>query len=131
MPTSRKSPARPSRPRQPKRRFDPNTFLAQAGIGRTVLRYGPKQSIFSQGELADAVFYIQEGKARISVVSKQGKEATIALLGPGDFMGEGCIAGHQPHRLETATAIIDCFVLKIKKSEMLRTLHAEHGFSDL
>jgi CRP/FNR family cyclic AMP-dependent transcriptional regulator len=131
MPTPRKPPTRPSRPRIAKRRFDPKTFLAQVGIGRTVHRYGPKQAIFSQGELADAVFYLQEGKARISVVSKQGKEATIALLGQGDFMGEGCIAGHQPHRLETATAITDCSVLKIEKSEMLRTLHAEHGFSDL
>jgi len=77
------------------------------------------------------VFYIQKGRVRLSVVSKQGKEATISLLGPGDFLGEGCIAADQPVRMATATAITDCSVLKLEKSEMLRTLHGEHGFSDM
>ena len=111
--------------------FDPQTFLAESGIGRTVHRYSPKQAIFSQAERADAVFYIQDGRVRLSVLSKQGKEATIALLGPGEFLGEGCIASDQPVRLATATAITDCAVMRIERIEMLRALHAEHGFSDL
>jgi len=105
--------------------------LTQAGIGRTVHHYSPKQTIFSQGERAEAVFYIQAGRVRLSVLSDQGKEATIALLSSGDFLGQGCIASDQPIRLATATAITDCSALKIKRSEMLRTLHLEHGFSDL
>jgi len=105
--------------------------LTQAGIGRTVHHYSPKQTIFSQGERAEAVFYIQAGRVRLSVLSDQGREATIALLSSGDFLGQGCIASDQPIRLATATAITDCSALKIKRSEMLRTLHLEHGFSDL
>jgi CRP-like cAMP-binding protein len=77
------------------------------------------------------VFYIREGKVRLSVLSKQGKEATIALLGTGDFLGEGCIASDQPVRLATAVAIAECSLLKIEKNRMLRTLHEEHGFSDM
>jgi CRP/FNR family transcriptional regulator, cyclic AMP receptor protein len=111
--------------------FDPKGFLANAGIGRTIHQYGPKQAIFSQGKPADSVYYIQEGRVRLSVVSQQGKEATIALLGPGDFLGEGCIASGQSVRMATATAITECAVLKIEKKEMLRTLHEEHKFSDL
>jgi CRP/FNR family cyclic AMP-dependent transcriptional regulator len=111
--------------------FDPQVFLAHAGIGKTVQHFSPKQAIFSQGQAADAVFYVQEGKVRLSVVSKQGKAATIALLGRGDFLGEGCISSGQARRLATATAITGCSVLRIEKKEMLRTLHSEHGFSDL
>jgi CRP/FNR family transcriptional regulator, cyclic AMP receptor protein len=111
--------------------FDPKAFLANAGIGRTLRHYSPKQVIFSQGERADAVFYIQEGTARLSVVSKHGKEATIALLARGDFLGEGCIASDQPFRMATATATTSCSVLKIEKKEMLRALHEEHRFSDM
>src|SRR5690242_16134026 len=111
--------------------FNAQAFLAHAGIGRTVNYYRPKQTVFSQGERADAVFYIQVGKVRLSVLSKQGKEATIALLGAGDFLGEGCIASDQPRRLATATAVTDCSVLKIEKSRMVRTLHEEHEFSDM
>jgi CRP-like cAMP-binding protein len=111
--------------------FNPKEFLANAGIGRTIHRYGRKQHIFSQGKPADSVYYIQEGRVRLSVVSKQGKEATIALLGPGDFVGEGCIASDQSVRMSTATAISECAVLKIEKKEMLHTLHEEHKFSDL
>jgi CRP/FNR family transcriptional regulator, cyclic AMP receptor protein len=112
-------------------RFDAQAFLAKAGIGKTILPYDPKAAIFSQGEKADSVFYIQTGRVKLSVVSTQGKEATIALLGPGDFLGEGCIASDQPIRMSTATAVTACSVLKIEKSEMLRTLHAEHEFSDV
>jgi len=111
--------------------FDPNAFLANAGVGRTLRHYSPKQFIFSQGERADAVFYIQDGTARLSVVSKHGKEATIALLSRGDFLGEGCIATDQPIHIVTATAATKCSVLRIEKREMLRTLHEEHRFSDM
>ena len=129
----------PSRRRLPTQRrakkqtevFDPQAFLTNAGIGRTVHSYKPKQAVFLQGERADAVFYIQEGRVRLSVLSKQGKEATIALLGPGDFLGEGCLASDQPIRLATATAIADCSILKIEKKRMLRTLHEEHELSDM
>lgn len=128
-------PTRPSlkavRSRKPGILFDPKAFLATAGIGRTVRRYNSKQVIFSQGERADTVLYIQQGRVRLSVLSKQGKEATIALLGPGDFLGEGCIAADQPLRSATATAIDDCSVLQIQRRELLRTLHLEHEFSDL
>jgi CRP/FNR family cyclic AMP-dependent transcriptional regulator len=91
----------------------------------------PRQIIFSQGDAADAVYYMQEGKVRLTVLSKQGKEATIAILGPGDFLGEGCIASDQPMYMGTATASTECSVLKIEKKEMLRALHEEHRFSDL
>src|ERR1700752_3208060 len=101
------------------------------GLGGLVQQYRPKQAIFSQGDRADAVFYIQEGKVRLSVLSKQGKEATIALLGKDDFLGEGCIASDQPLRLATAAAITECSILRIEKSRMLSKLHAEHEFSDM
>ena len=111
--------------------FDPKAFLASAGMGKTVHPYTSKSAIFSQGERADAVFYIQEGRVKLCVVSKQGKEATIALLGPGDFIGEGCLASGQPIRLASATAVTDCSILKITRKEMLRALHEEHALSDL
>jgi CRP/FNR family cyclic AMP-dependent transcriptional regulator len=124
-------PTRKSHAQKQAKLFDSKVFLANIGAGRTVQQYRPKQAIFSQGDRADAVFYIQEGKVRLSVLSKQGKEATIALLGKGDFLGEGCIASDQPLRLATATAITDCSILKIEKSRMLRTLHEENEFSDM
>jgi CRP/FNR family transcriptional regulator, cyclic AMP receptor protein len=130
MPSRRRLPTQ-SRAKKQTEIFDPQAFLTNAGIGRTVHSYKPKQAIFSQGERADAVFYIQEGRVRLSVVSKQGKEATIALLGPGDFLGEGCLASDQPIQLATATAITDCSILKIEKKRMLRTLHEEHELSDM
>jgi CRP/FNR family cyclic AMP-dependent transcriptional regulator len=116
---------------RPTTAFDPQTFLAKAGTGRTVHRYGPKKEIFSQGEPATDVFYIQNGAVKLSVVSEQGKEAMIALLGPNDFLGEGCIATDHPVRMATATAITECSLLKIEKQEMLRTLRGEQQFSDL
>jgi CRP/FNR family cyclic AMP-dependent transcriptional regulator len=131
MPSPSLLPSRKRSARKPTTPFDPKIFLANTGIGRTLRQYSPKEIIFSQGERADAVFYIQEGTARISVLSTHGKEATISLLGPGDFLGEGCIASDQPFRMATATATTSCSVLKIEKREMLRTLHAEHKFSDM
>jgi CRP/FNR family transcriptional regulator, cyclic AMP receptor protein len=131
MPSPRRLSTRQIRIYKPIKAFDPKEFLANVGIGRTLCQYKPKQTIFSQGEPADSVFYIQDGRVRLSVVSQQGKEATIALLGTGDFLGEGCIASDQPVRMATATAVTYCAVLMIEKEEMLRTLHREHGFSDL
>jgi CRP/FNR family cyclic AMP-dependent transcriptional regulator len=113
MPSRRQALRRPRGALKLSTVFDPKAFLANAGIGETPRRYIPKQIIFSQGERADTVLYIQQGRVRLSVLSKQGKEATIALLGPGDFLGEGCIASDQPLRAATATAISDCAVLKI------------------
>ena len=131
MPSPQSSPTRERGTHKPAKLFDPKAFLANAGDGRTVHLYTAKQTIFSQGDPADAIFYMQVGKAKLSVVSKQGKEATIALLERGDFLGEGCIASDQPFRLATAIAITNCSVLRIEKSELLRTIHAEQGFSDL
>ena len=131
MPPLRKLPPRSRRAKKLTRPFDPNQFLAQAGIGRTVRRYRPKQTIFSQGDRANTVFYVQQGSVKLSVLSKQGREATIGLLGPGDFLGEGCLASDQTVRLATATAMTDCAVLRIEKKAMLSTLHREHELSDL
>jgi CRP/FNR family cyclic AMP-dependent transcriptional regulator len=131
MVSLRKLPTRNNLSQKQTKPFDAKVFLASVGAGRTVYHYRPKQAIFSQGDPADAVFYIREGKARLSVLSKQGKEATIALLGSGDFLGEGCIASDQSLRLATAAAVTDCSILRIEKSRMLRTLHEEHTFSDM
>lgn len=127
----RRSPASRRRTQKLAKDFDPKAFLAETAQGKTIVHYRPKQVVFSQGERAQAVFYIQQGRVRMSVLSKQGKEATISLLGPGDFVGEGCIASDQPLRMATATAITDCDILRIDRKEMLRTLHDEHAFSDM
>jgi CRP/FNR family cyclic AMP-dependent transcriptional regulator len=124
-------PRRQHRAQKSIRPFDLDAFLASSGVGRTIHHYRPKQKIFLQGERADAVLYVQNGTVRLSVLSKQGKEATIALFGSGDFLGEGCIASDQPIRMATATASTDCSLLKIERKVMLRTLHKEHGFSDM
>ena len=112
-------------------RFDVASFLASAGLGRRIVQLKAKQAFFSQGNPADSVFYLQKGRAQITVVSKSGKEATIALLSAGDFVGEESISGIAGLRLATATAITACTALKIERSEMLRVLHDEHAFSDL
>jgi len=111
--------------------FDPESFLAQTGLGRTITAYPKNKAIFVQGQPSDAVFYIQKGRAKLTVLSTQGKEATIALLGEGDFMGEGCITSDQPVCVASATAITQCLVLRIEKEAMLSVLHCEHAFSDL
>ncbi len=113
------------------RTFDPQTFLAQTGLGRTILQYPKNKVIFAQGDPSDAVFYIQAGRVKLTVLSAHGKEATIALLGEGDFMGEGCIASDQPVRATSAAALTDCFALRIEKDAMLKVLHRQHVFSDL
>ena len=111
--------------------FDPETFLAQAGLGKTITSYPKNKVIFVQGEPSDAVFYIQKGHVKLTVLSTQGKEATIALLGEGDFMGEGCITSDQPVCASFATTVTDCWVLRIEKEAMLNVLHREHAFSEL
>src|SRR4029077_11235496 len=110
--------------------FDPRKFLATIGEGRKVVSFPKKQRIFSQGDAADAVFYIQEGKVRLTVVSKTGKEATLGILSEGEFFGEGGLAG-QHLRMGSATAMTDCELLRINKKEMMLALHREHTFSDL
>jgi CRP-like cAMP-binding protein len=111
--------------------FDPASFLTRNGLGRKIVELEKRSTIFSQGDVADAVFYLQHGKVKLTVVSKRGKEATIALLGPGDFVGEECIALIQPQRLATAVALTPCTVLRIKRKEMMRVLGEEKGFSEL
>jgi CRP/FNR family cyclic AMP-dependent transcriptional regulator len=113
-----------------KRDFDPNTFLATIGEGRKLLAVGKKQTIFTQGDRADAVFYIQTGKVRLTVVSKTGKEATIGILTDGDFFGEGALAG-QIVRMGSAAAMTDCDLLRVNKEAMMDALHREHAFSDM
>jgi CRP/FNR family cyclic AMP-dependent transcriptional regulator len=112
------------------RDFDPKKFLATIGSGRKVVAAPKKQNIFAQGDPADAVFYIQEGKVRLTVVSKAGKEATLGILSEGDFFGEGGLAG-QSLRMGSATAITHCELLRIDKKAMMLALHREHAFSDL
>ncbi|MGD0914053.1 MAG: Crp/Fnr family transcriptional regulator [Terracidiphilus sp.] len=111
--------------------FDAAAFLASAGLGRRIVQVQPKQHFFSQGDPADSVFYLQTGRARISVVSQAGKEATITLLSAGEFVGEGALAAVPGLRLSTATALTACTALKITREEMIRVMHEEHGFSDL
>jgi CRP-like cAMP-binding protein len=111
--------------------FDPAVFLASAGLGRRLIRLRPKHTFFTQGSHADCVFYLQTGRAKLTVVSKNGKEATISLLGPGEFIGEESIAGPQGRRMATATSITVCTALKIERIEMIRVLHEEHAFSDI
>jgi CRP/FNR family transcriptional regulator, cyclic AMP receptor protein len=111
--------------------FDPAAFLANAGLGRRIVQVKAKQSFFLQGNTADSIFYLQKGRAKLTVVSTNGKEATITLLTAGDFVGEESIAGAVGLRLATATAITACTALKIERGEMLRVLHEEHAFSDL
>jgi len=117
-------------PRRPSvRRFDPERFLESAGVKRTIETYPARRTVFSQGDPATHVLYIQEGGVRLSVLSKTGREAVIGMLGPGDFFGEGCLAG-QPVRMSTATAIAPSTILLIEKAEMIRLLHEEATLSD-
>jgi CRP/FNR family cyclic AMP-dependent transcriptional regulator len=113
-----------------KRKFDTKTFLSTINGGRRIEAFPKKQTIFVQGDSSDAVFYIQKGKVKLTVVSQIGKEATIGILNEGDFFGEGCLTG-QPFRLGSATAMTDCSVMKIGKESMIEVLHREHAFSDM
>jgi CRP/FNR family transcriptional regulator, cyclic AMP receptor protein len=109
--------------------FDLKSFLDSAGLGRTVARFQAKETIFAQGDPAKTVIYIQEGSVKLAVVSETGKEAVLAILGPSDFFGEGCLAGQRIY-MATATAITPASVLVIEKDKMIRVLHDEHEFSD-
>ena len=110
--------------------FDPKIFLAKVGEGTTISKYRKDQIVFSQGQVADAVFYIQQGKVKLTVVSEQGKEAVVAILGPGHFFGEGCLNGH-PLRIATTRAIDECVTTRIEKATMIATIHNEPEFSEL
>jgi CRP-like cAMP-binding protein len=109
--------------------FDPKVFLATVNGGRTISNYGNNEAIFSQGDPADAVFYIQKGKVKVTVVSEQGKEAVVAVLGPDEFCGEGCLTG-QHKRLATAVAITECEVMRLEKAAIFGVLHEEPAFSE-
>ena len=110
--------------------FDPKIFVANVGQGKAVTKYQKGQVIFSQGDAADAVFFIQKGHIKLTVTSEQGKEAVIAILGPGSFFGEGCLNGHAL-RISTTTAMDDCTITRITKAAMISTMHSEPGFSEL
>ena len=116
----------------PKRRppFDPKTFLAKVGDGRSLERFGKNQIVFSQGDPADAVFYIQKGKAKVTVVSEQGKEAVVAILGANEFFGEGCLAG-QLQRIATVTTMTDAIIMRLEKAAVVDVIHREPAFSEM
>jgi CRP/FNR family cyclic AMP-dependent transcriptional regulator len=111
--------------------FDAAAFLAHAGLGRRIVQLKAKQVFFSQGNSADSIFYLQKGRAKLTVVSQNGKEATITLLSVGDFVGEESLAAVVGRHMATATAITACTALRIERQEMIRVMHEEHSFSDL
>ena len=110
--------------------FDPKAFLASVGEGRSISKPHEGELIFSQGDPADALFYVQKGKVKVTTLSSHGKEAVVAILGPGDFFGEGCLAG-QPLRISTVAAIADSSVVRLQKAAVIRVLHEEPAFSEL
>jgi CRP/FNR family cyclic AMP-dependent transcriptional regulator len=110
--------------------FDPRRFLAKVGKGKTVSKYRKDQIVFSQGQVADAVFCIQQGKVKLTVVSEQGKEAVVAILEPGQFFGEECLNGH-PLRMATTRALEECVITRLEKATMIATIHSEPEFSEL
>ena len=110
--------------------FDPAAFLATAAVGREISKHSKKEVIFAQGDDADAVFYIKKGKVKVAVISEQGKEAVVALLGPDEFVGEGCLIG-QPKRLATASAMTECETMRVAKTEIQRVIHDEPAFSEM
>ena len=110
--------------------FDPKAFLASVGEGRSIAKSREGQVIFSQGDPADALFYVQSGKVKVTTLSKHGKEAVVAILGAGDFFGEGCLAG-QPLRISTVAAMVDCSIARLDKAAVIRVLHEQPAFSEL
>lgn len=110
--------------------FDPKTFLARVGHGKTITEYKKNQNIYCQGEVAEAVFFIQKGRVKLTVLSEQGKEAVVGILEAGQFFGEGCLDGH-PLRLATTTALEDSTITAITKAAMMATLHDEPAFSQM
>ncbi len=111
--------------------FDAEAFLARAGLGRKILRLKNNQTAYAQGDPADTIFYVQKGRLKVTVTSANGKEATIALVGAGEFLGENCMLSVHPVRLATATAMTECAMLRINKTEMVRALNQEHAFSNV
>jgi len=111
--------------------FDLADFLSKAGLGRRIVQFAPKEVFFSQGDPASSIFYLQNGRAKLTVVSRNGKEATVTLLSAGDFVGEESLASAGGRRLAIATAITPCTALRIERDEMIRVMHQEHTFSDL
>ena len=116
--------------RKAKPPFDPKVFLAKVNGGRAISEYRKDKIIFRQGDPSDAVFYIQSGKVKTTVVSEEGKEAVVALLGTGDFFGEGCLTG-QPQRLATVSALTECVIVRISKTDITRVIHEEPAFAEL
>jgi len=114
----------------PKLAFDAQAFLDSAGVARKVKEFKAAETVYAQGDAAESIMYLQSGGVKLTVVNEVGKEAVVAILGPGDFFGEGCMAG-QPIRMGTAKAITASSVMVIEKNEMFRVLHAEHGLSDM
>jgi CRP/FNR family cyclic AMP-dependent transcriptional regulator len=110
--------------------FDPQTFLSKVGKPKTPADYKKNQKVFSQGDPAGAIFYVQQGRVKLTVVSKEGKEAAIAILGPGAFFGEGCMAG-QLLRMATATTMSECSIIRLEKAGVVRALHEDPAFSEL
>jgi CRP-like cAMP-binding protein len=110
--------------------FDAKAFLAKIGDGRTISKYRRNEVVFAQGDPADAVFYIQRGKVKLAVVSDRGKEAVVAILGVGEFCGEGCLAG-QPRRIATVTAMAECTIMRVQKTSIVRVLRDEPAFSEI
>jgi CRP/FNR family transcriptional regulator, cyclic AMP receptor protein len=110
--------------------FDPKTFLAKVGEGRSIGKYRKDQIVFSQGDPADAVFYIQKGKVKVTIVSEQGKEAVVAILGADDFVGEGCLAG-QARRIATVATMTECAIMRLEKAAIIRVIHDEAAFSEM
>jgi CRP/FNR family transcriptional regulator, cyclic AMP receptor protein len=116
--------------KQSKASFDPKMFLAKVGAGKTILEVRKNQNIFAQGEAADTIFYIQTGRVKLTVVSEQGKEAVVGILGPGQFFGEGCLNGHRL-RIATTTAMEECVITSITKEATIDLLHSEPKFSEM
>jgi CRP/FNR family cyclic AMP-dependent transcriptional regulator len=110
--------------------FDPQSFLANVGEGRTIRQYQKDQLIFSEGDPGDSVFYIQKGKVKITVTSEQGKEAIVGILGVHEFIGEGCLSGGMS-RIATARAVTDCTIMRVERTAIIRTIHDEPAFSEL
>jgi len=127
-PRTRPTKQSPSRKAATGALFDPAVFFEKTGNGRVISGHSKKDVIFAQGDNADSVFYIKKGKVKVSVISKQGKEAVVALLGPDEFVGEGCLIG-QPKRLATASAMTECETMRVEKSEIQRILQTEPAFS--
>jgi CRP/FNR family cyclic AMP-dependent transcriptional regulator len=129
MKSSKRDGQKPLQKKQPRSLFDPLSYLESAGVSRKVSEFRRGESVFTQGDVADSILYIRNGGVKFSVVNTSGKEAVVAMFGPTDFFGEGCMAG-QAFRMGTAKAITPTTILKIGKNEMLRALHEENGLSD-